>query len=66
MEVEKAIEMMKATLDCIKRDTSGIYEDCNRYKCDTCELNYKQGTFREKREWIQMALDLLESSKKSD
>ena len=45
--LEYAIKMLEARLDCMHRSSSGIDVDCNREKCDDCELNYAQGTVGE-------------------
>ena len=60
---EQAIEMMKAKLECMKRDNSGSDEVCNKKGCDSCYLNYSQGNMGEQQEWLRMGIKALESQK---
>ena len=59
MTNEQAKKMLKAKLECLKREISGI--DCNDgYNCDECELLYAQGTAGEQKEALDMAIKALE------
>ena len=59
MTDEQAKKMLKAKLECLKRETSGI--DCNAgYNCDECELLYAQGTAGEQKKALNMAIQALE------
>ena len=58
--LEYAIKMLEARLDCMHRSSSGIDVDCNREKCDDCELNYAQGTVGEQQEALKEAISALE------
>ena len=60
MTNEKAKKMLKAKLECLKRETSGINHDCNMRLCDGCSLNYEQGNMGEQKEALQMAIKALE------
>ena len=63
MTREEAIEMMKAKLECMTREISGIDQDCNTGNCDECELCYAQGNMGEQKEWLKLAIDALENQK---
>lgn len=58
--LEDAIKMLEARLDCMHRSSSGIDVDCNREKCDDCDLNYAQGTVGEQQEALKEAISALE------
>lgn len=59
MTNEQAKKMLKAKLECLKREISGI--DCNDgYYCDECSLNYEQGNMGEQKEALDMAIKALE------
>ena len=60
MTRKEAIKMLKAKLECMTRDVSGTDDNCNRKKCDECELNYTQGNMGEQKEWLRMAIQALE------
>lgn len=60
MTKEQAIKMIQAKLECLKRDTSGIYEDCNN-RCEECNLNYDQGNLGEQQEWLKLAIKSLQA-----
>lgn len=60
MTREEAIKMIKAKLECMTRDVSGIDEDCNMRWCDECCLNYDQGNMGEQIEWLKMSIQALE------
>ena len=63
MTNEQAKKMLKAKLECLKRETSGI--DCNAgYNCDECELLYAQGTAGEQKEALKTAIKVLEQTDK--
>ncbi len=52
----KAIKMAEARLECLKNDTSGIAEKCNR-GCENCDLHYAQGNLGEQKEWLAMLIE---------
>ncbi len=60
MTNEEAKKMLKAKLECLKNETSGINHDCNMRLCDGCSLNYEQGNMGEQKEALQMAIKALE------
>ena len=60
MTNEKAKKMLKAKLECLKRETSGTDFDCNNRNCDECSLCYEQGTMVEQKEALDMAIKALE------
>ena len=63
MTNEQAKKMLKAKLECLKRETSGI--DCNDgYNCDECTLNYEQGNMGEQKEALKTAIKVLEQTDK--
>lgn len=59
MTREEAIKMMKAKLECMTREVSGLSENCNK-KCDECNLCYDQGNMGEQIEWMKIAIKALE------
>ena len=63
MTNEEAIEMMKAKLECMTREVSGVDQDCNMNKCFECDLCYAQGNMGEQKEWLRMAIEALENQK---
>lgn len=60
MTNEQAKKMLKAKLECLKRETSGTDFDCNNSNCDECSLCYEQGNMREQKEALDMAIEALE------
>lgn len=60
MTNEQAKKMLKAKLECLKRETSGTDIDCNCRNCDECSLNYEQGNMAEQKEALDMAIQALE------
>ena len=60
MTNEQAKKMLKAKLECLKRETSGTDFDCNNSNCDECSLCYEQGNMREQKEALDMAIKALE------
>lgn len=60
MTNEEAKKMLKAKLECLKNETSGINHDCNMRLCDGCSLNYEQGNMGEQKEALDMAIQALE------
>ena len=60
MTNEQAKKMLKAKLECLKNETSGINHDCNMRLCDGCSLNYEQGNMGEQKEALEMAIQALE------
>lgn len=59
MTPQEAKKMLKAKLECLKNETSGINHDCNMRLCDGCSLNYEQGNMGEQKEALQMAIKAL-------
>jgi len=66
MTNEQAKKMLKAKLECLKRETSGTDFDCNRCNCDECSLNYEQGNMGEQKEALDMAIKALEQESCED
>ena len=62
MTREEAIRMAKADLKCMERDVSGRDEMCNSHKCDECNLNYERGNIGDQKEWLRMAINVLEQT----
>jgi hypothetical protein len=62
MTPEEAKKMLKAKLECLKNETSGINHDCNMRLCDGCSLNYEQGNMGEQEEALDMAIKALEQT----
>ena len=60
MTNEQAKKMLKAKLECLKRETSGTDFDCNNRNCDECSLCYEQGNMEEQKEALDMAIKALE------
>ena len=60
MTNEKAKKMLKAKLECLKRETSGTDIDCNYRNCDECNLCYEQGNMGEQKEALEIAIKALE------
>ena len=63
MTIDEAKKMLKAKLECLKRETSGTDIDCNYRNCDECDLCYEQGNMGEQKEALQMAIKALESQR---
>ena len=61
MTNEECIKMLKAKLECMDRQTRGIFEECNSDMCDDCPLNYDQGNMGEQKETLRMAIKALET-----
>ena len=59
MNNEEAQKMLIAKIECMKRETSGIDQDCNYRNCDECELCYAQGTTGDQIEALNMAVKAL-------
>lgn len=62
MTREEATNMLKAKLECYKRQTSVTDSEC--YDCDECSLVYEQGTMGEQKLALAMAIMELEDGKK--
>ena len=60
MTREKATNILKAKLECLKRETSGTDFDCNNSNCDECSLCYEQGNMGEQKLALYMAIEALE------
>ena len=60
MTEERAKKMLKAKLECLKRETSGTDDACNQHLCEGCSLNYEQGNMGEQKEALEMAIKALE------
>lgn len=56
MTNEEAKKMLKAKLECLKRETSGTDFDCNQCNCDECPLNYEQGNMGEQKEALDIGI----------
>ena len=63
MTPQEAKKMLKAKLECLKNETSGINYDCNMRLCDGCSLNYEQGNMGEQKEALEMAIKALEQQR---
>lgn len=59
MTNEEAVKMLEAKLECMRRDVSGIDDDCNRKLCDECHLCYDQGNMGEQQEYLRMSIESL-------
>lgn len=66
MTNEQAKNMLKAKLECLKRETSGNFFDCNNSNCDECSLRYEQGNMGEQKEALDMAIKALEQEPYED
>lgn len=62
MTIEEAKKMLKAKLECLKNETSGINYDCNMRLCDGCSLNYEQGNMGEQKEALELAIKALKAT----
>ena len=62
MTREEATNILKAKLECYKRQTSETDYDCD--KCDECSLCYEQGNMGEQKLALEMAIMELEDDKK--
>ena len=60
MTNEQAKKMLKAKLECLKRETSGTDFDCNNSNCDECSLSYEQGNMGEQKEALVVSIKALE------
>ena len=60
MTREEATNILKAKLECYKRQTSET-DDCD--DCDKCSLVYEQGTIGEQKLALAMAIMELEQAK---
>lgn len=63
MTPQEAKKMLKAKLECLKRETSGTDIDCNYRNCDECNLCYEQGNMGEQKEALDMAIKALEQTR---
>ena len=66
MTNEEAKKMLKAKLECLKRETSGTDIDCNYRNCDECDLCYAQGNMGEQKEVLEMAIKALDQQAKAE
>ena len=66
MTNEQAKKMLKAKLECLKRETSGTDFDCNNSNCDECSLCYEQGNMGEQKEALDMAIKALKQMNSSE
>jgi DNA-directed RNA polymerase subunit RPC12/RpoP len=66
MTNEEVKKMLKAKLECLKNETSGINYDCNMRLCDGCSLNYEQGNIGEQEEALEIAIKALEEEPQED
>lgn len=60
MTNEQAKNLLKAKLECLKRETSGTDFDCNNSNCDECSICYEQGNMGEQQEALVVAIKALE------
>jgi len=58
---QKAIAMLTAKIECLRRESSGTDFDCNFHNCYKCDLNYEQGTAGEYIEALKMAVYVLDA-----
>ena len=65
MTNEQAKKMLKAKLECLKRETSGT-DFCNHTNCDDCSLCYEQGNMGEQKEALDMAIEALSQESSED
>lgn len=61
MTREEATNMLKAKLECYKRQTSVTDSDCD--ECSECSLCYEQGTMGEQKLALAMAIMELEDGR---
>ena len=61
MTNQKAIEILTAKAECVRRETSGIDIDCKYRNCDECDLCYKQGTTGDQRKALSVAISALQA-----
>ncbi len=66
MTREYVIKMLEARLDCMRRSSSGIDEDCTSEKCDDCDLNYAQGAIGEQQEALKEVISALQVQELSE
>lgn len=66
MTNEEAKKMLKAKLECLKNETSGINYGCNMRLCEGCSLNYEQGNIGEQKEALDLAIKALEQQPSED
>ena len=66
MTLDEAHNMLKAKLECLKRETSGTDFDCNNSNCDECSLCYEQGNMGEQKEALDIAIQALEQESMFD
>ena len=64
MTNEEAIKMLEAKLECLTREVSGTWEECNNRECPYCDLNYAQGNMGEQKQYLKMAIDSLKGGLK--
>lgn len=60
MTNERAKNMLKAKLECLRRETSGMDFYCNNSNCNECPLCYEQGNMGEQKEALYVAIKALE------
>lgn len=61
MTKDEAIKKLMARQECIEKWCKGIYEECNDSLCESCDLNYDQGTMGEQKEALLMAIAALKN-----
>lgn len=66
MTKEEAAEILRNKLYCMELKASGIVNQCNSRKCDNCIYNYKQGTIREQKKALDMAVWSLDKDRVLD
>lgn len=60
LELDEAIEKLKAYLKCQKKQVEGIYEDCNNEKYDNCNLCYEKGNMSEHIKSVETVISEIE------
>ena len=60
MTNEQAKKMLKAKVECLKREISGTDFNCIRFNCDECSLCYEQGNMGDQKEALDMAIKALD------
>lgn len=58
MTTEKAISIMKAQLQCLINNSSGLADNCDN-RCEDCSLNYEKGTMEEQKQTLAIAINTL-------
>lgn len=62
--IDESKTMLIAKAKCIDNQCKGIYEDCNKSLCDSCDLCYIQGTNGEQIKLLLQCANWLEELKR--